>query len=317
MARSKRTVIEYRNYELPLEFPIIVLTGDAWHISHVPSKRLHFHNCLEVGFCHSESGTLVFENTPVPFHAGDVTCIARNVPHTTYSADARQSLWSYLFFQPDLLLKTFVRTEMADNQVLYAMLRNSHMILSQDEYPDINWLVRDIIREIEQKAPNYQFAVRALCTSLLLKLLRAYDAENAQSSSASSAYAIAIAPALDYIHQHYMYTFPLDTLADECHPSPAHFRRIFAETMKMSPLMFLHHTRISASCTLLRSTKAGVADIAGQVGYATLSSYNRHFQEFMGCTPSEWRSRIAPIKKPLILEYSGWMQAEQISADSN
>lgn len=317
MPRTKRTVIEYRNYELPLEFPIIVLTGDEWHISHVPSKRLHFHNCLEVGFCHSESGTLIFENTPVPFHAGDVTCIARNVPHTTYSADEKQSLWSYLFFQPDSLLKTFMRTEMVDNQVLYSMLRNSHMILSQNEYPDINWLVREIIREIVQKAPNYQLAVRALCTALLLKLLRAYDVENAQAASQGSGYAIAIAPALDYIHQHYMCAFPLETLADECHLSPAHFRRLFTEIMKMSPLTFLHQSRILASCTLLRSTKAGIADISGQVGYATLSSYNRHFQAFMGCTPSEWRSKTAPVKNPLILEYSGWLQAEQISVDGN
>ena len=316
LPRTKRTVIEYRNYELPLEFPIIVLSGDEWRISHVPSKRLHFHNCLEVGFCHSESGTLIFENTPAPFRAGDVTCIARNVPHTTYSADEKRSLWSYLFFQPDTLLQTFMRSQMVDNRVLYSMLRNSHMILPEAEYPDINWLVREIIREMEAKQPNYQLTVRSLCTALLLKLLRAYDADNAQSPSIQSDYAIAIAPALDYIHQHYAEEFPLEKLADECHLSAAHFRRLFMEIMKMSPLTFLHQTRVLASCTLLRSTKESVADISEQVGYVTLSTYNRHFMEFMGCTPSDWRRKLAPTRKPMILEYSGWMQAEHMDGEN-
>ena len=312
MSRSKRTVIEYRNYELPLEFPIIALTGDDWHISHIPSKRLHFHNCLEVGFCHSESGTLVFENTPVPFAAGDVTCIARNVPHTTYSATEKTSLWSYLFFQPDALLRTFMRTETVEGQGLYSMLRNSHMVLPQSRYPDINWLTREIVREMESKEANYQLSVRALCTALLLKLLRAYDMESAANTQNESKYAIAIAPALDYIHQYYMHEFPLEKLADECHLSEAHFRRLFTDTMRMSPLSFIHQTRVLASCTLLRSTADSIADIAETVGYVALSTYNRHFKDFMGCSPSSWRGQNALAPKPLIMEYSGWTQAERI-----
>ncbi len=312
MPRAKRTVIEYRNYELPLEFPIIVLTGNEWRISHIPSKRLHFHNCLEVGYCHSESGTLVFEGTPLPFHAGDVTCIARNVPHTTYSADEKQSLWSYLFFQPETLLKGLLRTQMTDENVLYTMLRNSHMILSHAEYPDVCWLVQEIIREMESKRPNYRLCVRTLCTALLLKLLRAYDRENAQADETEGDWALAIAPALDYIHQNYAREFPLEILAEKCHLSPAHFRRLFSSTMQVSPLTFLHQTRILASCTLLRATESSVAEVAGMVGYSTLSTYNRRFLELMGCSPSEWRRRLGHAQKPLILEYSGWMKAEQI-----
>ena len=52
MGRKSRTVIEYRSYALPVSFPLMVLTGDSWHISDIPSKRLHFHNCLEIGMCH-------------------------------------------------------------------------------------------------------------------------------------------------------------------------------------------------------------------------------------------------------------------------
>ncbi len=58
MAKSKRAVTEYRSYYLPTHFPVLLLSGDYWKISDIPSGSLHFHNCLEIGICHSDSGTL-------------------------------------------------------------------------------------------------------------------------------------------------------------------------------------------------------------------------------------------------------------------
>ena len=47
MAKSKRAVTEYRSYYLPTHFPVLLLSGDYWKISDIPSGSLHFHNCLE------------------------------------------------------------------------------------------------------------------------------------------------------------------------------------------------------------------------------------------------------------------------------
>ena len=46
MPRSKRSIVEYRIYDLPLDLPVFCLSGDDWRISDVLSNRLHFHNCL-------------------------------------------------------------------------------------------------------------------------------------------------------------------------------------------------------------------------------------------------------------------------------
>ena len=52
MAKQKNIITEFRNYPLRVEFPILLLTGNQWWISDVPSANLHFHNCLEIGLCH-------------------------------------------------------------------------------------------------------------------------------------------------------------------------------------------------------------------------------------------------------------------------
>lgn len=108
MAKSKRAVTEYRSYYLPMQFPVLLLSGDYWKISDIPSGSLHFHNCLEIGICHSDSGTLEINGEKQTFHAGDVTVLPRNVPHTTYSAPGMKSHWSYLFLDPKELFRNLL-----------------------------------------------------------------------------------------------------------------------------------------------------------------------------------------------------------------
>ena len=69
MARPKSPVTEYRSYYLPMQFPVKLLSGDHWKISDIPSKRLHFHNCLEIGICHSGSGYMEVLGETLAFHA--------------------------------------------------------------------------------------------------------------------------------------------------------------------------------------------------------------------------------------------------------
>lgn len=105
MPKPRHIVTEYRNYYLPVDFPLLLLTGEHWKISDIPSSRLHFHNCLEIGVCHSWGGTMKFYSNPLRFKAGDVTCVPRNIPHTTWSDKGDESLWSYLYLDPQIMFR--------------------------------------------------------------------------------------------------------------------------------------------------------------------------------------------------------------------
>ena len=49
MAKSKRAVTEYRSYYLPTHFPALLLSGDYWKISDIPSGSLHFITVWRLG----------------------------------------------------------------------------------------------------------------------------------------------------------------------------------------------------------------------------------------------------------------------------
>ena len=310
MARPKRMILEYRNYELPPDFPILVLTGDRWHISPVPGKHLHIHNCLEIGLCHSSGGTMVFGDQRVHFTAGDVTCIARNVPHTTWSDPEEASRWSYLFLDADTLLGPSVLRQHSGLKDAGHFLSDCRLLLHSKDHPWIQSQVEEIIDEMQRKAPGYHTCVRSLCTALLIGMLRVYSQEN--KSSVRDPHMSVISPALDYIHENYMLDFPQEVLSSLCHLSPTHFRRLFREQIGTSPLSFLHQTRILTSCTLLRSSALSVTEIVDKVGYNSLSSYNRHFAQALGSTPRAWRKASGDSLQPSLLTFTGWTEAEDL-----
>lgn len=172
MAKSKRAVTEYRSYYLPMQFPVLLLSGDYWKISDIPSGSLHFHNCLEIGICHSDSGTLEINGEKQTFHAGDVTVLPRNVPHTTYSAPGTKSHWSYLFLDPKELFRNLLPASWKNHDLSTDGFPGFRYIFSKESFPHINYLVSHIIHELEEQNPCYQISARSLLCSLYIELYR-------------------------------------------------------------------------------------------------------------------------------------------------
>lgn len=308
MSKPKQPSIEYRNYLLPASFPLIVLGGEEWRISDVPSQTLHFHNCLEIGFCESDSGIMRFRGNEQPFQKGDITIVASNIPHTTYSSPGTASMWQYIFVNVEELFFPYFPVEVIGNQdILSRMIQEFHAILSSKEYPDISWLVREIISEVQKKDTNYQFSVRGLMLSLIVKLLNIFMQQEDTAETECGENSLAIAPALHYIRTNYMMDFPMDKLAEICNLSPTHFRRLFTSIMGFGPLEYLHRIRITHATTMLRTTEQPILDISEDVGFHSISSFNRHFSEIVGMTPSNYRKHLTLTGDRSILRCNGWM----------
>ena len=301
MAKSKRAVTEYRSYYLPTHFPVLLLSGDYWKISDIPSGSLHFHNCLEIGICHSDSGTLEINGEKQTFHAGDVTVLPRNVPHTTYSAPGTKSHWSYLFLDPKELFRNLLPASWKNYDLSTDGFPAFRYIFSKEAFPHINYLVSHIIHELEEQNPCYQISARSLLCSLYIELYRIESLGG-------------VNPDTEYIEKNYMQQFSIEYLADLCHWSPTHFRRVFHDIMGTSPLDYVNNTRILKSCILLRSTEHSILDISEMVGFHSVSSFNRYFIKLMQMSPREYRKQMQQSEKKAenqsILEFAGWMRPE-------
>ncbi len=313
MPKKQKTITEYRPYTMPAAFPVLILSGDRWHISDVKSDRLHFHNCLEIGICLAQSGYMEFEGIPVAFREGDISCVPRNLPHTTYSSPGELSLWTYIFLNPDELFhQMYPGSSTAFPDLSMANIPNFRFIYHREDYPKIHFLATSAAEELEKKPENYQITVRSLLLALCMEIQRCQiQAKVTSPQSEIGDGKMAIAPALDYIHKNYMLDFTVKDLADLCHLSETHFRRIFHSIMRMPPLEFINNTRIYHACTLLKTTEESILYISGQVGYNSVSTFNRCFAKSMGTSPRNWRKTVlfeeGRIELGAVEQYPGWL----------
>ncbi len=304
MPRRPREILECRDYMLAPEFPIVVLSGDVWRISDCRSPTLHFHTHMEIGVCHSDSGILEFRDAQYPFRAGDVTLISPNIPHTTYSSPGTASKWSYLMVDLVQMISPLAAVSGPPPEVLYKdILYNARMIVHQEQDPMLSTLIMEIIREVQGEAFNYRQCVRGLFDALISKFSR-HALERVPVNAEKR---MPIAPALQYIDTHYMDDFKMDQLAAVCMMSPSYFRKVFTETMELSPLEYLNQVRIMRACALLQVTDLSILDICESVGFGSLSSFNRHFSSMIGQSPTAWRNQVNEDRPVALRRYTGWL----------
>ena len=84
------------------------------------------------------------------------------------------------------------------------------------------------------------------------------------------------------------YARPLDirALARIAHVSEAHFIRTFRATFGETPHRYLQRRRIERAMALLRETDRPVTEISLDVGFWSLGTFSRTFNEVVGTSPS-------------------------------
>ena len=68
------------------------------------------------------------------------------------------------------------------------------------------------------------------------------------------------------------------------------FSRLFERHIKCTCIEYINHLRIYKACQLLVETEYNITTIGLDVGYDTLSTFNRNFRRLTGRTPSSFRA---------------------------
>ena len=90
---------------------------------------------------------------------------------------------------------------------------------------------------------------------------------------------------------HYAENFKIADLANECHMSETHFRRVFQQRMNMTPVEYVNFVRVKKACELIDKTNISMEEVAEKVGFMTPSTFNRNFRRIIGTSPYQWKKR--------------------------
>ena len=280
--------LRFCRLDLPPEFPIALMPEDKWYSALPAGAMLHFHNCLQVGYCQEGQGYTIIDGVLYPYEKGSVSIIPTKVPHFCTSHHNVVSHWKWLYLDPLALLP---RSDHGKEKALLAILYGRDKLpytINWTDSPQIIQIVQSIILELEGQGQGYHTAVRGLVQALSAILVRMASSAPSKPEGRLCTTLQLIAPAVEYITLHYPESITVPQLAELCHISPTHLRRMFRQIMDCSPLEYLQLTRMEAACALLMHTDISVLEVGSRAGFATSTCFTRQFKKTFGTTPGQW-----------------------------
>ena len=284
----KKNYVEFRYYDVPQKEWVLALMGKEWIRAYGDGiDYLHFHNLWEVGVCRQGTGEMVLDGKALPFRPGMISVIPRNYPHTTNCTPRTMGYWEYLFFDPEIVLKSVYGSNMLKRRQIMDVISGDALYGERGEYPLLSQLTESIMAQMREKDRYYIEKVHALLTVLVFEVVRILDTGDEKVRVCGDK--IAVHNALRYVDQHFAEPIRIEDLARECSISETHFRRLFSESFSISPVEYLNMIRVLRACDLMRTSDEPMSSIAAKCGFSTISTFDRNFKNVLGVTPYQWK----------------------------
>ena len=115
-----------------------------------------------------------------------------------------------------------------------------------------------------------------------------------------------------FIQEHLEEELSLTTVATFVHISPNHLSEKFKEITGVKFVDYIARRRFAKACLLLLNRDFRISEIAFEVGFQSLSQFNRVFKRFSGMAPREFRATGWAEKEPALNGSNGRENAEQL-----
>ena len=86
--------------------------------------------------------------------------------------------------------------------------------------------------------------------------------------------------------------YTLEQIAHALNVSTFHFCRKFKQETGLTFVEYLNRVRIEHAKLLLHNKNLRVTEVAYEVGFQSLTHFNRIFRKLVGTSPTEYRSRV-------------------------
>jgi len=291
MARSYSNVaklpLEAERFSFNEAFPVEAIM--EFERDHEPLSNMHIHNALELGYCHEGKGTIWIDTKILPYERGDITVITPHEYHRSQSLKGIHSRWSWFFIDPVKLLVPHLTTKISYNpRKLSGPLFSNSMKASV--FPQLSRIIEEMIDEYQGKREHYKESFRALFFTFLNRLddiVRDYPSDSRSDEKKENL--SRIIPALEYITTNYENYLNVSECAKRTGMGIRRFQTIFKDVIGKTPRDYCTEFRIRTAEVMLLSTDKNISQVAFDVGFNTLSSFNRSFKRISNRTPRELR----------------------------
>ncbi len=250
---------------------------------------MHLHDGVEILIGHTGLADVAVGNDTLELRRGDIIVINRRVPHGTLCKEDNTSKITIQFRVEKLHEGEFSEIDkylpliLTDNARKYVFLKHGEELTNR-----VYDIILDMYNENIREEVGFDMIIRGYINILLGIFYRNRILENVWDIYNNDAIR-RIRPALEYIDLNYQSEITLQALADTVHINREYFCRAFKKATNITPTEYINHVRIWKSEGLLTTTDKSILEVATEVGFSSVSYYNRVFRKFKTTTPSAYR----------------------------
>lgn len=235
----------------------------------------HYHNAYEIYILMSGERNLIINNMIYKTSGYDAAMILPGEFHRSFGETPYSGIC--LNFSDIYLDKYF--TEITKKQILTCFFKP---IIPLDNMA-INE-IQGLQLKIESN-PSRKYIYLSLILDILYEYARKAD-EKYRLISGSQ-----LSPIMIYISEHFMEISNLEDIAKVFFMSKNYLCSLFKKQTGMTIVYYINSLRIQYACARLSDTSYSINEISLQCGFESTAYFGRVFKKFLGCTPSEFRSK--------------------------
>lgn len=146
-------------------------------------------------------------------------------------------------------------------------------------------LFEKLLKTWEERSQLYYIKTRIQLEKIIIELLEA-QVLNREAQNAEERLLLAI----QYIERFYDRKLQIEELAELCHLSVSHFRRIFKEKTGQTPMQYRESIRIHWAKRFLLSDLFSLSEIAEKLGYYDLYHFSKCFKKQTHLSPGKYKA---------------------------
>ena len=277
MVNKNHEIVNYRNSS----------TVRIWYNEQLETFPLHWHNSLEIVLPISDCYYALTGETTNRIQEGEIFFIPPGTLHSVYPPPGSNGVrFVYLL---DLSVMTHLKAYAGIQPLL-----STPFLLTKENSPDIYKDIFDLLMQMQveyfRKNLYSELTVYSLLMTMFVKLGTDYSNKLGTAdirAGKQRKYLKQFNDLLAYIDDHYMDALTLESMASLMGFTKFHFSRLFKNYTGYTFCDYLNYRRIKATEELLPHVELPITEIAMQVGFSSISTFNRLFRVYKKCSPSE------------------------------
>lgn len=177
------------------------------------------------------------------------------------------------------------RGEQVDRLVRNGFFAPSRPLYAIGASAGIERCYREIVAAVEEERTGFQLLVSGIVQHMLGAVLF----KHANRGSSDNPIVEKIDRAKTILRDHIGHDISPEKIADELGMSYAWFRRAFREYVGVAPAQYRQVMRLNKARELLGSTAYSVSEIAGRLGFESVSAFSLFFRSREGVSPNGYR----------------------------